>query len=788
VKYVASQDGASTTFLAESEKLDVEEGDTVFAYYPYNIDASDGISCRLDAQNNDRSVSDLDYMYATGIVKDGKISFQFQHFFTFLKVTLSPSEYGMSFQFNGTDVNINTDKIYIKNKKFVLSSTTSYSIVYDVYGNYDSDTSFYVALLPTAGDVLLRFYRRNNNSKDFFSKKTPKDGLLAGNIYSVSFDTEIEEYATVSDKQRQALVDLYNATDGEHWYSNTNWCTDKPLEEWARWWVCDWNGNILKWNLSDNNLTGTLPESFSDLMSYVAINVSANNLYGDIPSSVTSSEYWNRQWSYIICSNNFNTKGVPAPTFSLNDMNGNRITSDVYAQNKLTLLLRWAAWCPYSAMLIPQLVSLYRKYHDKGFEILGFDDIYGDVYMDSTSDTKSDIEQAIKENGITWPNILEAADGNNLHFALYVPQAYIVDSEGKFVFTSSYCDAPEFVTNYFDGSDLYTSTDYSKDGEVFTIQSATVGEGIDLVFVGDGFVDTDMESGGKYEQKMQEATETFFSCEPYKSFRNRFNVYGVKVVSANAEWTETAKDHAIDEDMSVAMEYATKAVGETYNPLRVGVIYNADWYVGRSYTGMFSDGSFVGFLMEPVSTSINTLMHEFGGHGFAQLLDEYVESGYENVSPTEDDKESFDEQWENYSMGANVDWRSDPTTIRWAHFIADSRYASEEIGAYEGAATIGLGMYRPTENSMMRYNDSPFNAPSREQIYKQIMRYSEGDSWTYDYETFVTYDAINRNAAETRAVTYQPPISVRKAHAQRHRAPMRIKGNWRDYLKKNKKR
>jgi hypothetical protein len=236
------------------------------------------------------------------------------------------------------------------------------------------------------------------------------------------------------------------------------------------------------------------------------------------------------------------------------------------------------------------------------------------------------------------------------------------------------------------------------------------------------------------------------------------------------------------------MEYATKAVGETYNPLRVGVIYNADWYVGRSYTGMFSDGSFVGFLMEPVSTSINTLMHEFGGHGFAQLLDEYVESGYENVSPTEDDKESFDEQWENYSMGANVDWRSDPTTIRWAHFIADSRYASEEIGAYEGAATIGLGMYRPTENSMMRYNDSPFNAPSREQIYKQIMRYSEGDSWTYDYETFVTYDAINRNAAETRAVTYQPPVSVRKAHAQRHRAPMRIKGNWRDYLKKNKKR
>jgi hypothetical protein len=482
------------------------------------------------------------------------------------------------------------------------------------------------------------------------------------------------------------------------------------------------------------------------------------------------------------------------PELNLVDISGNRITSDIYGQNKLTMCLEWAAWCPYSRAFVPTLQSLYKKYHSKGLEIIG---ISGSCDVQIPCDTSEEYLNYIKEVGIEWPCIL-GNWGNMISPLRYggTPSLLIVDSTGAIVFETllqnGYSDAPDFISNYFGETytpdDIYTSTDYSKDGEVFTIQSATVGEGIDLVFVGDGFVDTDMESGGKYEQKMQEATETFFSCEPYKSFRNRFNVYGVKVVSANAEWTETAKDHAIDEDMSVAMEYATKAVGETYNPLRVGVIYNADWYVGRSYTGMFSDGSFVGFLMEPVSTSINTLMHEFGGHGFAQLLDEYVESGYENVSPTEDDKESFDEQWENYSMGANVDWRSDPTTIRWAHFIADSRYASEEIGAYEGAATIGLGMYRPTENSMMRYNDSPFNAPSREQIYKQIMRYSEGDSWTYDYETFVTYDAINRNAAETRAVTYQPPVSVRKAHAQRHRAPMRIKGNWRDYLKKNKKR
>jgi hypothetical protein len=402
----------------------------------------------------------------------------------------------------------------------------------------------------------------------------------------------------------------------------------------------------------------------------------------------------------------------------------------------------------------------------------------------------------IQSNGLNWINIFNNGDNDIAQFRDFIesPSVVIVNKKNEIVFNTvlqdNYSDVPNFVSDYLDSlssDEIYTSTDYSKDGEVFTIQTATVGKGIDLVLVGDGFVDTDMDSGGMYEQKMQEATETFFSCEPYKSFRNRFNVYGVKAVSANAIWTESLKDHAIDGNMDTAMEYAMKAVGETYDPIRVGVIYNADWYVGRSYTGMFSDGSFVGFMMEPLSTSANVLVHEFCGHGFAQLLDEYVESGYENVSPTEDDKASFDAQWEDFSVGANVDWRNDLTTIRWARFIADPRYAGEALGAYEGAATIGLGMYRPTENSMMRYNDSPFNAPSREQIYKQIMRYSEGDSWTYDYETFVAYDAINRNTAESRAVTYQPPVSVRKAHAQHHRAPMRIKGTWRDYMKRNKK-
>ena len=78
------------------------------------------------------------------------------------------------------------------------------------------------------------------------------------------------------------------------------------------------------------------------------------------------------------------------------------------------------------------------------------------------------------------------------------------------------------------------------DGQTIQLQQATVGRGIDLVFLGEGFVDRDMGDGGLYEQKMREAMEQFFSIEPYKSFRNRFNVFLVKVVSPNAEFTADA--------------------------------------------------------------------------------------------------------------------------------------------------------------------------------------------------------------------------------------------------------
>lgn len=379
---------------------------------------------------------------------------------------------------------------------------------------------------------------------------------------------------------------------------------------------------------------------------------------------------------------------------------------------------------------------------------------------------------------------------------------HIVDENGNIVYWSDGLTCPtaeypingenifSFVGNLFgnpgeDGSfDYYTSVDYSCDGEVVTLQKATVGKGIDLVFMGEAFVDKDMEPGGKYEQKMKEAMEQYFSIEPYKTFRNRFNVYAVKVVSPNEEFATNAV-HRINENDEVCFEYAQKVPGINSDRRQVSVVYNTTGYAGRSYTAMYSDGSFVGYMMEGVN---NVLNHEVGGHGFAKLLDEYVELGYENLTLPDENKGVLDFQWENWSWGANVDWRNDYATVKWSRFLNDSRYANEGLGLYEGAYLYGYGAYRPTENSMMRYNDSPFNAPSREQIYKCIMQESEGAGWTYNYEEFVEYDAINRNAATSRALKTLPSKTVRKEWQKRHRPPVYVKGTWRNAAKKKQRR
>lgn len=315
-----------------------------------------------------------------------------------------------------------------------------------------------------------------------------------------------------------------------------------------------------------------------------------------------------------------------------------------------------------------------------------------------------------------------------------------------------------------DHSIAYTSTDYSQDGEVMLLQQATVGRGINIIFLGDGFLDKDMEPGGKYERKMKEAMEQFFAFEPYYSFRSRFNIYAVKVVSANDIYGDDGSNRRLtyEEDdiyyyrTELSMTYGSLVPNPYNQTLKICTICNTDSYLARSFCTWMNTGRTSSIVYDAIDVTLN---HELGGHGFALLQDEYEE--FPGVFA---DTADLDSQYSQYGRGYNVDWRSDPETVRWAHLLKDSRYSYEGLGVFEGGGRYSYGVYRPSETSMMRQSGMPFNAPSRERIYKTIMGLSEGSGWTYDYEEFVRADERGRMEAAEYLGPWRSP--QRKAKMQ----------------------
>ena len=563
--------------------------------------------------------------------------------------------------------------------------------------------------------------------------------------------------------------------------------------------------------LCNNQFEGLLPEDFVAKMIgkdiTFSMDLKLNSFSGKVPDKIKTHPRFNEHWPNLIIQNgggmDFSDLTIPAPLFSFKDVNGNTYDlAEVYKKNKFTLLYTWGWWCPWSELYNQQLIPAYLGYKDRGFEVIGLhrgnDEENAKLKEFTISHSIPWINSAYYD--WNWTNGSPKDETHALLWTASTPQVLLVDQSGNVVFNSYMDEEGNYQAESLYRDELfsylkrqlgpldnnyYTSTDYSHDGEVATLQKATQGQGFDLVFVGEGFTDKDLE-GGRFDQRMSEALEQFFAYEPYTSLRDRFNVYAVKAVSPNAEFVNGCT-HAIDVDPSKALEYASKVTDlMPERPMRVTVVYNKA-SGDRSFCMMMDDESYVCFAMDGGLTDV--LNHESGGHGIGRLLDEYVEAGNENLTMPEEYKTELDSIWTTRGWGANVDWRSNPAEVKWTKFINDARYADERIGVYEGSYLYQYGAYRPTENSMMRYNDSPFNAPSREAIYKRVMQESEGDGWTYDYETFVAFDVAGHsqfvnalNAGQTRR-RGAPTLDRQQLTAP----PVFLKGTWRDAINKNKK-
>ena len=325
----------------------------------------------------------------------------------------------------------------------------------------------------------------------------------------------------------------------------------------------------------------------------------------------------------------------------------------------------------------------------------------------------------------------------------------------------------------------YYSTDYSKDMTYKVLQTASVGNGINIVLMGDGYSDR-LIADGSYDTDMISAMNAIFKDEPYASFRDCFNVFEIYAVSENEKTGESNTAFrsfiggldpengylAYHEDYYVN-KYA-KIPNEDISETCVVLILNQEagfvqgiaspgWIIEGDDVNAITDyskGGSVAMVCRKLGDAFPFVVaHEFG-HGFAKLGDEYCVY----VGSMEDwEKEEYLRLANNYGWWANLDFTNDPELIKWSRFLTDERYNGTGIGIFEGA-TYPVGVWRPSQTSIMQSDcRGMFNAPSREAIYKRIHRLALGKEWQFDYETFVEYDQKNINEEKATAQFYSVP-------------------------------
>ncbi len=118
--------------------------------------------------------------------------------------------------------------------------------------------------------------------------------------------------------------------------------------------------------------------------------------------------------------------GSKAPNFSAPTPTGEQLAlKDV--MGKVTLVDFWAAWCKPCRAENPNVVNAYKKYHDKGFNIIG-------VSLDRNAD---DWKKAIADDGLVWNQVSHVAYFDDPIARIYgveaIPAAFLLDADGIIV-------------------------------------------------------------------------------------------------------------------------------------------------------------------------------------------------------------------------------------------------------------------------------------------------------------------------------------------------------------------
>lgn len=333
--------------------------------------------------------------------------------------------------------------------------------------------------------------------------------------------------------------------------------------------------------------------------------------------------------------------------------------------------------------------------------------------------------------------------------------------------------------------------DELESGKYVTLNKASVGKGIDIVFVGDFFTEEDLLPGGAWEEALNRVNQWLFRWEPMKSYQDWFNVYAVADTSSqhfpdlsgetdyetpfatfNGEkstWSDGSKKDAWSMSglqMSQLGTYAMKHTPVlkdkgTMIDMSVVLLPNT---MERRFGGKASMWSSINFDL-PKGATLMAIMedrdytiafsHELWGHVFGWFGENYPWRGSTSVLP---DTTSLRKDQRTLGKMLDIEVVEDPVQFNnraWAELL---EMGYRNVYQCEGGGNFGKGVWRSSWLNIMCGGAAVdgydyFSPVQRELLLRTIYRLGGKES-EYSLQTFLDYDVINEELDRKKMEQY----------------------------------
>jgi thiol-disulfide isomerase/thioredoxin len=279
---------------------------------------------------------------------------------------------------------------------------------------YDNNRIIYLVLDNKPTDIHIEADTLDPSVKPYVIKGSPKTSSLYAFMYNIQdrikglrpLFAKADSSSNISDSLKLAARKEIEAKKKSAYDYIVQFCdttSSAPLSIFiAKTYL---GSSITTLNMISSNLTQRFPQS-------IAVKNFATELEKLIADSETKQLYKEGQILPDIAA-----QGIDGNEKKLSSLRGQYVLVDF-----------WASWCGPCRGENPNVVNMYNKYKNKGFN----------VFSISLDEDKDKWKQAIQQDKLAWPNHVSELKGWNSSFCntfaiKSIPANYLIDKEGKVI-------------------------------------------------------------------------------------------------------------------------------------------------------------------------------------------------------------------------------------------------------------------------------------------------------------------------------------------------------------------